>query len=49
MAYIKTGYLKNNAGALLTTILFPIGAIYMSVSDTDPSELFGGTWERIKC
>ena len=47
MAYIKTGYLKNNAGALLTTIPFPIGAIYMSVSDTDPSELFGGTWERI--
>lgn len=23
MAYIKTGYLKNNAGALLTTIFFP--------------------------
>lgn len=24
---------------------YPIGAIYLSVNDTDPSELFGGTWE----
>lgn len=28
--------------------LFPIGYIYLSVSDVDPSTLFGGTWERIK-
>ena len=25
MAYIKTGYLKNNAGALLTNVPFPRG------------------------
>lgn len=28
--------------------LYPIGSIYMSTVDVDPSTLFGGTWERIK-
>lgn len=27
--------------------MYPVGAIYMSVNDTDPSLLFGGTWEQI--
>ena len=26
----------------------PIGSYYWSANETDPSELFGGTWERIK-
>ena len=26
---------------------WPIGSIYMSVSNTSPASLFGGTWERI--
>jgi hypothetical protein len=26
----------------------PIGSLYFSSLDTEPSELFGGTWERIK-
>ena len=28
--------------------IFPVGSIYMSVDPTNPSELFGGTWEQIK-
>ena len=27
---------------------YPIGAIYMSTNSTNPSTLFGGTWEQIK-
>lgn len=28
--------------------VYPVGSIYVSVADTDPGTLFGGTWERIK-
>lgn len=34
--------------ALLADLLYPVGSIYMSVQETDPGTLFGGTWERIK-
>lgn len=27
---------------------YPVGSIYMSVSSTDPSTLFGGSWEQIQ-
>ena len=27
--------------------VYPVGSIYMSVSNTSPSTLFGGTWEQI--
>lgn len=29
----------------ITDIMYPIGSIYMSVSNIDPSTLFGGNWE----
>ncbi len=32
----------------LIDIVYPIGAIYMSVNSTDPSVLFGGVWEQIE-
>ncbi len=27
---------------------YPVGSIYMSVNSTDPSTLFGGSWERVQ-
>ena len=29
-------------------MIYPVGSIYMSVSNTSPETLFGGTWEQIK-
>ena len=30
------------------SIIYPIGSIYMSLNSTEPSILFGGTWERLE-
>ena len=32
----------------LLDLVYPVGSIYLSVSSTSPSTLFGGTWEQIK-
>ena len=32
----------------LFNIVYPVGSIYMSVNNTNPSLLFGGTWEQIE-
>ena len=36
--------LKNMENSMLDKI-YPIGSIYMNVNSTNPSNIFGGTWE----
>ena len=42
---------KNNneyiTFADMLNLIYPIGSIYISVNDIDPSGLFGGTWEQL--
>lgn len=38
----------NYKGKELLDLIYPVGSIYISVNSASPSDLFGGTWERIK-
>lgn len=40
-------YIESVKTALVNTI-YPVDSIYISVSSTNPSTLFGGTWEQIE-
>ncbi len=44
----STFNVKNGDIANLLDRTYPVGSIYMSVNSTEPSTLFGGTWERLK-
>ena len=45
--YLDTKGIVHNKKTL-NTILFPIGYVYISVNNTNPGTIFGGTWEQIK-
>ena len=36
------------SGSFNPLSMYPVGSIYQSVNPTDPSELFGGTWQMLK-
>lgn len=38
---------RNNKKSILD-LTYPVGSIYMSVNNTSPATLFGGTWEQIE-
>ena len=46
-ANVSHTHTSNQVTDLINTI-YPVGSIYMSVNSTNPSVLFGGTWEQIK-
>lgn len=39
---------KIKVGGMTYDIAYPVGSIYLSVNDTSPAEIFGGTWEQLK-
>lgn len=43
----KKCYIDDKEVATLDSV-YPVGSIYMTVNNTNPSTLFGGTWEQIK-
>lgn len=40
--------LQNVIKKVVLDTYYPIGSIYISVNETNPGTLFGGTWEQIK-
>lgn len=50
LAVYGSNYLSTGSMAMEDNILraYPVGSIYASADATNPSSLFGGTWERIE-
>ena len=45
----KGVYMKTHGKAIdgLVDSVYPVGSVFISVSETNPEAFFGGTWERI--
>lgn len=46
LRHLEVEDFSNNKDVL--DLVYPVGSVYISVSDTPPGKLFGGEWERIK-
>ena len=43
----KLQWLYNQVQSV-ASLIYPVGSVYISLTSTDPSLLFGGTWSRLK-
>lgn len=39
---------QESIRTVIGNLFFPVGSIYITASDTDPSVIFGGTWEAVE-